>query len=236
MRNFQVFLSCHSAPKLPCALRLRPGRNVPRPSVGQRGGIRTASHREWPSPSVRVACGMPGDCYFLHRVGENSVGSGLRRRRLTWVAVVVAVLAAPTTTAVASPPAVDQYTQHLPGAGGNSGFASSSAPVAQPGQLPANVRAALSGPDGQLLTLIATAPALGAPAVTDSASGVTSGASGSLGTAAAVEGASGPSPALTTAVADAAGSGPGLALLGVLAGIGIAAAGVRLVRRSRTSL
>jgi len=70
---------------------------------------------------------------------------------------MVAVLAAPATAAVASPPAVDQYTTHLPGAGGNAGLASSSAPVAQPGQLPANVRAALSGP-GQLLTLIATAP------------------------------------------------------------------------------
>ena len=50
---------------------------------------------------------------------------GLRRCRLTFVAVMVAVLAAPATTAVASPPAVDQYTTHLPGAGGNSGLASS---------------------------------------------------------------------------------------------------------------
>jgi hypothetical protein len=152
------------------------------------------------------------------------------------VAVVVAVLAAPVTTAVASPPAVDQYTTHLPGAGGNSGLASSSAPVAQPGQLPASVRADLSGQDGQVLALIATAPGLGAPAVTHGggeASG--SNGNGSLATPAAVEGASA-SPALTTAVADAAGSPQGLALLGVLAAIGVAAAGVRLVRRRRSSL
>lgn len=149
---------------------------------------------------------------------------------------MVALLAAPVTTAVASPPAVDQYTTHLPGAGGNSGLASSSAPVAQPGQLPAAVRTALTGRDGQLLTLIATAPGLGAPAVNESAGGGASGGGGSPTPAAAVEGASGASPALTTAVADAAGSSQSLALLGVLAAIGIAAAGVHLVRRRRSSL
>jgi hypothetical protein len=133
---------------------------------------------------------------------------------------MVAVLAAPATAAVASPPAVDQYTTHLPGAGGNSGLASSSAPVAQPGQLPANVRAALSGPDGQLLTLIATAPGLGAPAVTGGASGATSGGGRSL----------------ATAVADTVATGPSLALVGVLAGIAGAAAGARLIRRRRSSL
>ncbi|MGH2965539.1 MAG: hypothetical protein ACRDMH_09175 [Solirubrobacterales bacterium] len=149
------------------------------------------------------------------------------------MAVIVVVLAAPATTAVASPPAVDQYTTHLPGAGGNSGLASSSAPVAAPGQLPANVRAALTGADGQLLTLIATAPALGAPAV----SAGSKAADVTAGTATGVGGAStSSSPQLTTAVADAAGSGPGLALLGVLAAIGIVAAGGRLVRRRRSSL
>jgi hypothetical protein len=138
------------------------------------------------------------------------------------------VLAASATTAMASPPAVDQYTQHLPGAGGGSGLASGSAPVAQPGQLPANVRAALSGPDGQLLVQIATARGLGAPDVS-----AETGADGGAVTGAAVAGAS--SPSLATAVADAAGSGSGLGLLGVLAAIGIAAAGVRLVRRRRSS-
>ena len=108
--------------------------------------------------------------------------------------------------------------------------------MAEPGQLPANVRAALTGSDGQLLTLIATAPGLGAPAVAGGASGATSGGSGSLATAAAVEGASGSSPQLTTAVADAVGSGPGLGLLGVLAAIGIAAAAGRWVRSRRSSL
>ena len=133
---------------------------------------------------------------------------------------MVAVLAAPASTAVATPPAVDQYTTHLPGAGGNSGYASSSAPVAQPGQLPDKVRAALSGPDGQLLTLIATAPGLGAPQVTGGASGATSG--GSRG--------------LATVVADTLVTGPSLALVGVLAGIAGAVAGARYVRRRRSSL
>jgi hypothetical protein len=133
---------------------------------------------------------------------------------------MVAVLAAPATTAVASPPAVDQYTTHLPGAGGNSGLASSSAPVAEPGQLPPGVRAALTGPDGQLLTLIATAPGLGAPAVTPSAGGVASGGSGSV-------------PA---AVVDTVATAPSLALVGVLAGIVGVVAGARLIRRRRATL
>jgi len=133
---------------------------------------------------------------------------------------MVAALAVPATT-VASPPAVDQYTTHLPGAGGNSGLASASAPVAEPGQLPANVRAALTGPDGQLLTLIATAPGLGAPEVRHGGSGAVAAA---------------PSPGLATAVADAVGQGPGLALLAVLACIVGAAALARYVRYRRSSL
>jgi hypothetical protein len=155
---------------------------------------------------------------------------------------MVAMLAAPVTTAVASPPAVDQYTTHLPGAGGNSGLASSSAPVAQPGLLPDSVRAALTGSDGQILTLIATAPALGAPDVRNASAGTSAGGSTgtsadtSAGAAATLGDASGSSPSLATAVADATGSGPGLALLAVVAGIGIAVAGVRLVRSRRSSL
>ena len=153
---------------------------------------------------------------------------------------MVAVLAAPASSAMASPPAVDQYTTHLPGAGGNSGLASSSAPVAQPGQLPASVRAALTGAGGQLLTLIATAPALGAPDLRNASAGTSPGESAgtsadtSAGTAAAL--ASGSSPSLATAVVDAAGSGPGLALLGVLACVGGAAAVAQYVRRRRSSL
>lgn len=155
---------------------------------------------------------------------------------------MVAVLAAPVTTAVASPPAVDQYTTHLPGAGGNSGLASSSAPVAQPGLLPDSVRVALTGSDGQILTLIATAPALGAPDVRNASAGTPAGGSAgtsadtSAGTAATLGDASGSSPSLATAVADAAGSGPGLALLGVLACVGGAAAVAQYVRRRRSSL
>jgi hypothetical protein len=133
---------------------------------------------------------------------------------------MVAALAAPATTAVASPPAVDQYTTHLPGAGGNSGYASASAPVAQPGQLPAEARAALSGPDGQLLTLIATAPGLGAPHVTGGASGATSGAGRGL----------------ATVLPDTVLTGPSLALVGALAGIVGAVAGARYARRRRSSL
>lgn len=133
---------------------------------------------------------------------------------------MIAVLAAPATTAVASPAAVDQYTTHLPGAGGNSGLASSSAPVAQPGLLSARTRAALKGPDGQLLTLIATAPGLGAPAVTDGATQVTSGEAQGL-------------PML---IADTFSTGPSLALIGALVAIAGVAAAVRVIHRRRTSL
>jgi len=133
---------------------------------------------------------------------------------------MIAVLAAPATTAVASPAAVDQYTTHLPGAGGNSGLASGSAPVAQPGLLSARTRAALTGPNGQLLTLIATAPGLGAPEVP----------------AGAREATSGGVPGLATAVADTVASGPGLVLLFALAVIAAVAAGARAVGRRRASL
>jgi hypothetical protein len=133
---------------------------------------------------------------------------------------MVAVLAAPATTAVASPPAVDQYTSKFPGAAGNSGLKSGSAPVAQPDLLPARVQAALSGPDGQLLTLIATAPGLGAPQVEKGAGRATSGGS----------------RALATVVADTVTTGPSLALIGALAVIVGAAAGGRYVRRRRSSL
>jgi hypothetical protein len=92
--------------------------------------------------------------------------------------------------------------------------------VAQPGQLPAKVRAALTGPDGQLLTLIATAPGLGAPAVTGGTGGVTTGESSSA----------------ATAVVDTFATAPSLALLGALAGIVGAVAGARLIRRRRSTL
>jgi hypothetical protein len=136
------------------------------------------------------------------------------------VAVVVAVLAAPATTAVASPAAVDQYTTHLPGAGGNSGLASGSAPVAEPGVLSARTRAALSGPEGQLLTLIATAPGLGAPEVTPGAKEATSGGL----------------PGLAPAVADTVASGPGLVLICALVALLAVAAAARAFSRSRASL
>ncbi len=133
---------------------------------------------------------------------------------------MVAVLAAPATTAVASPPAIDQYTTHLPGAGGNSGLASSSAPVAQPGLLSARTRAALAGPDGQLLIQIATASGLGAPEVPPGAK----------------EAASGGARGVAAVVADTVATGPGLVLIGVLAAIGLGAAVLRVIHRRRASL
>src|SRR6188768_3204397 len=91
--------------------------------------------------------------------------SGHPRIHLGWVAVIVAVFAAPATAAVASPPAVDQYTQHLPTAGVGSGTPGKTPPVARLDLLPPKTRAALAGPEGQLLAQIATARGLGAPAV-----------------------------------------------------------------------
>ena len=133
---------------------------------------------------------------------------------------MIAVLAVPATTAVASPAAVDQYTSKFPGAAGNSGLASGSAPVAQPGLLSARAKAALRGPDSQLLTLIATAPGLGAPAVAPGAEQATSG------------GARG----LATVIADTVATGPSLALLGALVAIAAGAAVAREIRRRRSSL
>jgi hypothetical protein len=133
---------------------------------------------------------------------------------------MIAVLAAPATTAVASPAAVDQYTTHLPGAGGNSGLASGSAPVAQPGLLSAGTRAALAGPDGQLLTLIATSPGLGAPEVAGGDRSVVAG----------------DRRGLATAFADTVVSGTGLILLGALATVALAAVAARAIRRRGTAL
>ncbi len=145
------------------------------------------------------------------------------RCHLTWVAVIVAVLAAPTTAAVASPPAVDQYTQHLPTAGGGSSTTGDKPPVAQPGLLPSKTQAALSGPDGQLLAQIATASDLGAPAPTGSAEH-------GAGTRTSANGRG-----VATVVADTAGTGPSLALIGALVGIAIAGAWNRFSARRRSS-
>jgi hypothetical protein len=135
--------------------------------------------------------------------------------------VVIAVFAASGTAAVASPPpAVDQYTQHLPSAGGGQGPSGDKAPVAQPGLLPSDTQAELaSAPDGQLLAQIATAPALGGP------------------TAAATPdsprnpGAASATPrGLASVVSDSAGTGPSLALIGALVAI-VAAGAFKRLRR-----
>ena len=135
----------------------------------------------------------------------------------------MAVLAAPAAAAVASPPAVDQYTQHLPTAGGGSSPAGDRPPVAQPGLLPGKTLAALSGPDGQLLAQIATAPDLGAPPPPASAE------------RGAGTGVSGTGRGVATVVADTAGTGSSLALIAALVGIAIAGAWNRLSGRRRSS-
>jgi hypothetical protein len=163
--------------------------------------------------------GVPRDYYPVHSVGLSRDRSRHRRCRLIWVTVIVAVLAAPATPAVASPPAVDQYTQHLPEAGGGAGPASGEAPVARPELLPSKtVKALNGGRDGQLLAQIATARDLGAPAAVGAGTGVTSG----------------DGRGFASAVAHTAGTGPSLALIGALAGIALAG-GIRFIRRGRSS-
>jgi hypothetical protein len=143
------------------------------------------------------------------------------------VAVVVAVLAVPTTAAMASPPAVDQYTQHLPTAGGASRPTGDEAPVAQLGQLPRKTQTALSSePDGQILAQVATASTLGAPAPAGESA---------AGSANAGKGATGKERGYATVVADTAGTGSSLALAGALVGIAVVGAWNRLSRRRRSS-
>jgi hypothetical protein len=142
------------------------------------------------------------------------------------VAVVVAVLAVPATAAMASPPAVDQYTQHLPTAGGSSRPTGDEAPVAQLEQLPNKTQAALSSePDGQVLAQIATASTLGAPAPAGSTESARGSANAGNGTA----------RGYATVVADSAGTGSSLALAGALVGIAVVGAWNRLSKRRRSS-
>ena len=131
----------------------------------------------------------------------------------------MAVFAAPATAAVASPPAVDQYTQHLPGAGGVSTPPSEGTPVARPELLPSKTQADLSGHNGQLLAQIATARDLGAPALTRSARGAAAGARRGF----------------ASVVADTAGTAPSLALIGALVVIAVPGAWIRFTRRRRSS-
>jgi hypothetical protein len=133
--------------------------------------------------------------------------------------VVIAVFAASGTAAVASPPpAVDQYTQHLPSAGGGQGPSGDKAPVAQPGLLPSDTQAELAAaPDGQLLAQIATAPALGAGTPTTSPR--------NPGAASGIE-----RRGLASVVSDSAGTGPSLALIAALVAI-VAAGAFKRLRR-----
>jgi hypothetical protein len=161
---------------------------------------------------------VPGNHYSLHGVGRSRVNFRHRRFHLTWVAVIVAVLAAPVTAAVACPPAVDQYTQHLPGAACGSS-AGGETPVARLGLLPSKTLADLTGPDGRLLAQIATARNLGAPAL-----------NGSAGPGAAA----GAPRGFASVVAATVGTGPSLALIGALAVIAIPGAWTRFTRRRRS--
>jgi len=136
------------------------------------------------------------------------------------VAVIVALLAAPATAAMACPPAVDQYTEHLPGAGGCSGPANGATPVARSGLLSDKTLATLSGPDGQLLAQIATARDLGAPAVRRSAG---EGA-----------GTSDDGRGFPIAAAATVGTAPALALFGALGIIALAGGWTRYIRRGRS--
>jgi hypothetical protein len=140
--------------------------------------------------------------------------------------VVIAVFAASGTAALASPPAVDQYTQHIPSAGGGQGPAGGGAPVAQPDLLPSKTRQELdSAPDGQLLAQIATASALGAANPTGGAAAETP---RKLGSTSAVQGRG-----VAAVVSESAGAGPSLALLAAL--VAICAAGA-WKRARRTEL
>ena len=157
----------------------------------------------------------------MHKLGLSRVRSGHRRCRVVWVTVIVAVLAAPATAAVASPPAVDQYTQHLPQAGGGPAPSDGGTPVARPELLPKETQQVLSGRDGQQLAEIATARDLGAPEKADKGSATEI-------TAAADHG-------FATVVTDTAMSAPGLVLLGALGGIALAGGWSRATRGRRSS-
>ena len=135
------------------------------------------------------------------------------------MAVIVALLATPATAAMACPPAVDQYTEHLPGAGSCGRAAGGKTPVARSGLLPDDVLAALSGRDGRLLAQIATARDLGAPAVRGSAGDGTTSEDGR---------------GFPVAAAATVGTGPALALFGALGVIALAGAWAWHIRRGRT--
>jgi hypothetical protein len=136
------------------------------------------------------------------------------------VSIALIGIAAPSG-ALAHPPAVDEYAQHLPDARGDHP-SDGTPPVARPQLLPPQVRSALSGPDGRLLAQIATAPELGAPT-----------AKGAIpGSGKPVPGIAGDSKGVPGAALDAVGSGPGIALLAALGAIGVSAFLV-LRRRSR---
>jgi hypothetical protein len=154
----------------------------------------------------------------LHSVGRSRVHFRRRRSRRALVAVIVAVFATPASAAMACPPAVDQYTEHLPGAGSCSGSASGAAPVARAGLLSDEILADLTGRDGRLLAQIATARDLGAPGPAQSGEETGSSDGG-----------------FATAVAGTLGTVPALILFGALGGIALAGGWNRFLRRGGAS-
>jgi hypothetical protein len=174
----------------------------------------------YPAGSVR----RNYDLGHLGLVGLSRVRFEHRRGRLILLAAIVAVLAVPATAALASPPAVDQYTQHLPNAGGGATPSSEGSPVARPELLPSKTREDLSGDNGRRLAQIATARELGAPATLGRGG---SGAAGTGVTSADEQG-------FAAVAADTVLSGPGLLLIGALGGIALVG-GTSSIRRGRSS-
>jgi hypothetical protein len=170
-------------------------------------------------------------------------GGKCRGRSFALVATFLlgAAVAAPGP-AVAGTPAQDQYTANIPTSHGGKANGGQK-PVAHPGDLSPQAQAATSGPDQKLLTQIATASQLGAPATaskhhgSDGAlvgpgGGSSGGGSGGAGSGGTGVDLSGTGHSLPAAVVGTANSGPGLWLLIVLGTIAAAGA-FTLFRRRR---
>ena len=169
------------------------------------------------------ACSRAGSL-SLHSVGRSRVRSGHRRCHLVWVAVIVAVLAAPATAAVASPPAVDQYTQHLPTAGGGSGR----------GRRDASGRAARSAPQQDPGGPVRSRRAAPRPDSHGPGPGCAGAQRPDIEPEGRLRAIRGRRRGFVTVVADTAGTGASLALIGALAGIALAGAWNRFFGRRRS--
>ena len=144
------------------------------------------------------------------------------------VALVLLTMLPPGASAApVKDPAVDQYVESVPGAGGDR--APNTEPRSGGERLPADVRSEIKsagGRDAEALAAVASSPALGAPrADRDGEGGGSSGDSGSV--------SKGP-PSAIDAVTSAAASGDGDASGWLIAGLALltaALAGTALARR-----